>query len=66
MADLTPEQVAEELQMHIETVRRLLREGVLPGYQPGKRGWRITRESLDAFKAEGGAKAVGRPKKEGE
>ena len=44
--------------MHIETVRRLLREGVLPGYQPGKRGWRVTRQALDDYKA----RPIGRPR----
>ncbi len=61
--DLTVKDVAEELSLHIDTVKRLLRGGVLPGYKADRKSWRITRESLDAYKSSGGAKPVGRPKK---
>lgn len=62
--DLTPRQVAAELGLAYDTVRRLLIAGVLPGYKAGLRQWRITREQLDDFKARGGARRPGRPSKE--
>lgn len=43
---LTVEQAAEHLQMHPDTVRRLLREGSLPGVKLGKRQWRISAAAL--------------------
>ena len=61
--DLTPDEVASELGLHRETVYRLLRAGMLPGYKAGLRRWRTTREELDSFKASSGAKGVGRPYK---
>lgn len=46
---LTVEQVAEELRVHRETVRRWLREGRFRGaVQPGGRHWRIPRSALDS------------------
>jgi len=45
-------------------VRRLLIAGHLTGYKADLKQWRITREALDAFKASGGARPVGRPQKE--
>lgn len=64
--DLTPDEVASELGLHRESVYRLLRAGVLPGYKAGLRHWRTTRADLDVFKAKGGAKNVGRPRKKQE
>ena len=61
--DLTPDDIALELGLHRESVYRLLRAGVIPGYKAGLRHWRTTREELDTFKASGGAKRVGRPRK---
>jgi excisionase family DNA binding protein len=50
---LTVEQAAERLQMHPDTVRRLLREGQLPGRKFGPRQWRISAAALRAY-IEGG------------
>ena len=61
--DLTPDEVAAELGLHRESVYRLLREGVLPGYKAGLRQWRTPRAELDAYKKAGGAREVGRPRK---
>lgn len=43
---LTVEQAAAVLQMHPDTVRRLLREKKLPGRKVGPRQWRISAEVL--------------------
>ena len=43
---LTPEQVASILQLHPETVMRLMRKGQLPGAKIGG-SWRTTREAID-------------------
>lgn len=61
--DLTTEQVADELGLAYETVRRLLAAGVIPGYKAGLRQWRVTRAALDQYKAVGGARRPGRPEK---
>lgn len=52
MPDLTVPQVAAEMQVHEETVRRWLQSGRLKGYRPGgtKAGWRITREAIEQLK----------------
>jgi excisionase family DNA binding protein len=62
--DLTPRQVAGELGLAYDTVRRLLQAGLLPGYKAGRRAWRIRREELDQFKASGGVRPQGRPRKD--
>lgn len=52
MADgelLTVEQAAEKLKMHPDTIRRLLRDGQLPGIKLGKRQWRIPSKALDDY-----------------
>ena len=64
--DLTVVEVAEELGLNPDTVKRLLRLEVLPGYKADLKQWRVTRKALDAFKASGGAKRPGRPTKENE
>lgn len=46
---LTVEQAAGKLQMHPDTVRRLLREGQIAGVKVGKRQWRVAREALERF-----------------
>jgi excisionase family DNA binding protein len=47
---LTVEQVAERLQVHIETVRRWIRSGDLPSVRLGRRaGYRIKAADLEAF-----------------
>ncbi len=63
MKDLTPREVAEELGLAYDTIRRLLIEGHLPGYKAGRRKWAITRKALDEFKEQGGVRPVGRPTK---
>lgn len=60
-ADLTISDVAAELRIRREHVVRLLKLGVLPGYDatpPGARrkSYRITRNGLDTFKAKRSAK----------
>lgn len=55
---LTVEDVADQLKVHPETVRRWLREGRLEGYRISRRGgWRVKPESvvkmLEAMNAEG-------------
>jgi excisionase family DNA binding protein len=62
MPDLKVEDIASELQVNPETVKRLLQTGKLEGYKIGSR-WRVTREALDAFKRAGGTRPVGRPRK---
>jgi excisionase family DNA binding protein len=44
---LTPREAAELLHLSLETVRRLLRSGQLPGRKVGPRRWRIRRADLD-------------------
>ena len=64
MVDLTVKQVAEELGLAENTVRRLLNEGIIPGYRVNLNNvWRVTREQLDNFKASGGVRKQGRPRK---
>lgn len=48
---LTADEVAKELRVHIETVRRWLRDGTLPAISLGSRkgGYRIRRGDLEAF-----------------
>jgi excisionase family DNA binding protein len=46
---LTPKEAAHILRLHLETVRRLLREGLLPGRKVGLRQWRIRRVDLDEY-----------------
>jgi excisionase family DNA binding protein len=46
---LTPKEAARILRLNLETVRRLLREGLLPGRKVGLRQWRIRRVDLDEY-----------------
>jgi excisionase family DNA binding protein len=50
---LTVDEAASRLKMHPVTIRRLLREGKLPGRKVGAREWRISAAVLRAF-IEGG------------
>jgi excisionase family DNA binding protein len=43
---LTVEQAAAKLQMHVATVRRMLREGQLGGIKLGKKEWRVPDKSI--------------------
>lgn len=45
---LTPEQVAEQLGLHVRTVRRYIREGELEAVRVGKR-YRVTPAALERF-----------------
>jgi excisionase family DNA binding protein len=49
---LTPEAAADYLKMHVDSVRRLLRQRKLPGVKVGG-GWRLKKTVLDSF-LEGG------------
>jgi excisionase family DNA binding protein len=51
---LTVEQAAEKLQMHVGTIRRLLRDKRLPGVKIGLRQWRISADALKQFVEKGG------------
>ncbi len=56
---LTVEQVAERLQVHVETVRRWLRAGVLEGTFLGRRaGYRISEKELRDFLLRGKKEAA--------
>lgn len=56
---LTVEQVAETLQVHIDTVRLWLRAGRLKGSLLSRRaGWRVRESDLDAFMEDRAGKAA--------
>ena len=75
MTDLKPAQVAIELGVHLETVKRLLRSGELPGFRVG-RLWRVSPEALTEYRnrpnsearfslpGTDGKRPVGRPSKQ--
>lgn len=47
---LTVEEIADRLKVHIESVRRWLRDGKLKGYRINRRvGWRVPVSELDRF-----------------
>jgi excisionase family DNA binding protein len=52
---LTVDEAAGRLKMHPVTVRRLLRDGQIPGRKIGARQWRISAAVLRAY-VEGGQK----------
>ena len=45
---ITPAEVAVLLKIHVKTVYRLVRQGVLPGRQIGRR-WRFSRTEISAL-----------------
>ncbi len=45
---LTVEEVAKELRLHPDTVKRLLRKETIPGYKV-LGDWRVKRSDLDAY-----------------
>ena len=50
MATLTPQDVADDLQIaNVEAVARMLRRGELPGFKVGRR-WRVDPEELAEWK----------------
>src|SRR5262252_4497898 len=62
---LTVEQAADELQLHPETIRRMLREGRLAGHRFGgrKAGWRIPRRAVEGLLS--GTASAARPSSAG-
>lgn len=52
---LTTEEAAHILGLSPFTIRRLLREGELPGKKVGKRQWRIQRVDLDEYLSTSGS-----------
>ena len=55
---LTVAQIAEQLGVHEQTVRRWLRAGTLPGRNlGGKAGYRVRAQDVDRFMAQGGKPA---------
>jgi excisionase family DNA binding protein len=44
-------EVADRLRLSTETIRRMLRDGRMPGFRPGgdSAGWRIAERDLEAF-----------------
>lgn len=49
---LAIEEAAERSGLHLETLKRLLREGVIEGYKAvsgGRRRWRVSVRSLDRY-----------------
>jgi excisionase family DNA binding protein len=49
IAYLTPEQVADRLQVVVETVYRWLRTGKLRGSRLGRKTWRVAEPDLNDF-----------------
>lgn len=50
---ITPEEAADEIRVHIGTIRRLLREGVIKGFRVGngpRSHWRIPLSAWEEFK----------------
>lgn len=45
---LTPEEVAQKLKLHPDTVARLLRQGKIPGYKVAG-SWRISPTELEEW-----------------
>jgi excisionase family DNA binding protein len=56
----TPEEVAEQLKLNPETIRRMLRENRLKGHLFG-RVWRIPQSSVDTWLRETGNKGPSAP-----
>lgn len=46
---LTPDQVAERLQVNVETIYRHLRAGHLRGVRVSRKCWRIAEAEVDVF-----------------
>jgi excisionase family DNA binding protein len=50
---LTVEEAAKRVKMHPVTVRRLLRDGQLPGRKVGTRQWRVSAAALKSYMESG-------------
>jgi excisionase family DNA binding protein len=46
---LTVEEAASRLKLHVVTVRKMLREGRLPGIKVGPRQWRVPTAALQQY-----------------
>ena len=57
---MTVDEVAEYLNLHPLTVRRLARDGEIPAFKVGRQ-WRIKRELLDKWIADQSAQNTGAP-----
>ena len=55
---MTIDEVAEYLQLHPLTVRRLARDGEIPAFKVGRQ-WRVKRELLDLWLEETSTQNVG-------
>lgn len=54
--DLKAAEAALLMDIHVNTLKRMLKRGILPGYRIGTRGdWRISRDAIDMFKNRGGS-----------
>jgi len=45
---ITPEEVAQQAHLHVDTVKRMLRSGQMPGYKIGNQ-WRIKLTELNEW-----------------
>ena len=54
---MTVDEVAEYLNLHPLTVRRLARDGEIPAFKIGRQ-WRVKRELLDKWIVEGSARNI--------
>jgi excisionase family DNA binding protein len=45
---MTPREAAEYLSVHVRTIYRLAKEGVIPGRKVGG-GWRFKKETMDRW-----------------
>jgi excisionase family DNA binding protein len=64
MADdelLTVEQAAEKLQLHPDTIRRLLRSKQIPGVKLGPRQWRVPIKAIDQYVQRALGQSTGAP-----
>ncbi len=57
----SPEQVAEMLGMHVKTIQRYMRQGILPAIRIGGR-WRVSGNELSAFTEKQGREKPAEPK----
>jgi DNA (cytosine-5)-methyltransferase 1 len=47
---LTTKEVAQKLRLSVETVKKMLREGILPGHKVGRK-WLVSSEELTQYLA---------------
>ncbi len=51
-ASMTMDDVAAELGIHVESVRKMVKSGRLVAYRVGSRGVRITRQALEKYQTD--------------